>query len=147
MNRLIVVFTVILMTLVTLAPAGCQQSAPDIIEVITIFPAESGSPPPTGAWAYDRKSDPHPDRIQRVFNLGDRMFLGLRISEHLEADITFSKYTFFNRDKGKEVEAGLPGDLGPFEPGQITLAGFQNPWKVPADPGNYEMRIYLTTRW
>jgi S1-C subfamily serine protease len=146
MNRLIVVFTVILMALVTLAPVGCQQSTPDIIEVIAIFPAESGSPPPTGAWAYDRKSDPHPDRIQRVFNLGDRMFLGLRISEHLEADITFSEYTFFNRDTAKEIEVGLPGALGPFEPGRVILAGFENPWMVPADPGNYELRIYLDNK-
>jgi len=143
MNRLIVIFAVILMTLVMLAPAGCQQSTPDVVEVIAIFPAGSGSPPPTGAWAYDRKVDPHPDQIQRVFNLGDRMFLGLRISEQLKADITFSKYTFFNRDTAKEIEVSLPGDLGPFEPGRATLAGFQNPWILPADPGNYELRVYL----
>jgi len=142
-KKLIALCVVVLMFPVLLAPVGCQQSTPDIIEVITIFPAESGSPPPTGVWAWDRKIDPHPDRIQRVFNLGDRMYLGLRISEHLETDITFSRYTFFNRDTGEEVEAGLLGDLGPFEPGRATLAGFQNPWMLPADPGNYELRVYL----
>jgi S1-C subfamily serine protease len=143
MKRLIVLCAIVLMLLMILVPVGCQQNAPDVVEIIAIFPAESGSPPPTGAWAYDRKPDPHPDRIQRVFNLGDRMFLGLRISEQLETDITFSRYTFFNRDTGEEIEAGLPSDLGPFEPGQITLSAFQNPWMVPADPDNYELRIYL----
>ena len=131
--------------LLIISVVGCQQSTLDVVEVISIFPAESGAPPPTGVWAYDRKIDPHPDRIQRVFNLGDRMYLGLRISEQLETDITFSRYTFFNRDTGEEVEAGLPGDLGPFEPGRATLAGFQNPWILPADPGNYELRVYLDT--
>jgi len=144
MKKLIILCAVALTSLLLITSvAGCQQSTPDVIEVINIFKAESGSPPPTGAWAYDRKIDPHPDRIQRVFNLGDRMYLGLRISEQLETDITFSRYTFFNRDTGEEVEAGLPGDLGPFEPGRATLAGFQNPWMVPADPGNYELRVYL----
>jgi len=143
MKKFTVLCAVVLMVLVLLAPVGCQQSTPDVVEVISIFKAESGAPPPTGAWAYDRKIDPHPDRIQRVFNLGDRMYLGLRISEQLETDITFSRYTFFNRDTGEEVEAGLPGDLGPFELGRATLAGFQNPWMVPADPGNYELRVYL----
>ena len=146
MKRLIVLCAIVLMVLLLAAPIGCQQSTPDVVEVIAIFPAESGSPPPTGAWAYDRKSDPHPDRIQRVFNLGDRMFLGLRISEHLEADITFSKYTFFNRDTAKEIEVNSLGDLGPFEPGRATLVGFENPWMVPADPGNYELRIYLDNK-
>jgi len=143
-KKLIALCAMVLMVLVVLASvAGCQQSAPSVVEVIAIFSAGSGSPPPTGAWAYDRKIDPHPDQIQRVFNLGDRMYLGLRISERLETDITFSRYTLFNRDTGEEVEAGLPGDLGPFEPGRATLAGFQNPWMLPADPGNYELRVYL----
>jgi S1-C subfamily serine protease len=143
MKKLIIFCLIVLMLPVLVAPFGCQQSTPDVVEVIAIFPAESGAPPPTGAWAYDRKIDPHPERIQRVFNLGDRMYLGLRISERLETDITFSRYTLFNRDTGEEVEAGLPGDLGPFEPGRATLAGFQNPWILPADPGNYELRVYV----
>ncbi|OGO22208.1 MAG: hypothetical protein A2144_05140 [Chloroflexi bacterium RBG_16_50_9] len=71
------------------------------------------------------------------------MYLGLRISERLETDITFSRYTLFNRDTGEEVEAGLPSDLGPFKPGQTTLVGFKNPWILPADPGHYELRVYL----
>jgi len=144
MKKFTVLCAVVLMVLVLLAPAGCQQSSPDVIEVIAIFPAEPGASPPSGAWGSPGGLiDPHPDRVQRVFNLGDRMYLGLRISEQLETDITFSRYTFFNRDTGEEVEAGLPGDLGPFEPGRATLAGFQNPWMVPADPGNYELRVYL----
>jgi len=143
MKKLTIILMFTIVPLLLLASVGCQQSTPDIIDVITIFPAGSGSPPPTGVWAWDRKPDPHPDRIQRVFNLGDRMYLGLRISERLETDITFSRYTLFNRDTGEEIEAGLPSDLGPFEPGQITLSAFQNPWMVPADPDNYELRIYL----
>ena len=93
MNRLIVVFVIILMTLVTLVPAGCQLSAPDIIEVIAIFPAESGSPPPTGAWGSPGVSaNPHPERVQRVFSPGDRMYLGLRVNNEIETSVTFSRF-------------------------------------------------------
>jgi len=146
MKKLIIFCATVLTILAMLAPVGCRESTPDVVEVITIFPAGSGSPPPTGVWAWDGKIDPHPDRIQEVFNLGDRMYLGLRISEQLETDITFSKYTFFNRDTAKEIEVSSLGDLGPFEPGRATLVGFENPWMVPADPGNYELRIYLDNK-
>ena len=44
MKKFTVLCAVVLMVLVLLAPVGCQQSTPDVVEVIAIFPAESGSP-------------------------------------------------------------------------------------------------------
>jgi len=148
MNRLIVVFVIILMTLVTLASVGCQQSTPDIVEVIAIFPAESGSPPPTGAWGSpDVSANPHPERVQRVFNLGDRMFLGLRISSKIKENVTFSRFTYFNKETGEQIEVGSPSDLTrEWEPGQVALLAFNNPWPVPDESAGYQVRIYVGTR-
>jgi len=85
MKKFTVLCAVVLMVLVLLAPAGCQQSTPDVVEVISIFQAESGAPPPTGAWGSPGGLvNPHPDRIQRVFSPGDKMFLGLRISNKIK---------------------------------------------------------------
>ena len=133
------------MLFVLVAPVGCQQSTPDFIEVIAIFPAESGSPPPTGAWgAPGGIIDPYPERVQRVFSLGDKMYLGLRISSKIKANVTFSKFTYFKKETRKEIEAGSPGDLmRAWEPGQVDLLAFNSPWPVPEQPGEYQVRVYL----
>lgn len=144
MKNMFVPFAIVLSFLMLLAPVGCQQGTPDVVEVIAIFPAESGAPPPTGAWAYDRKIDPHPERIQRVFSLGDKMYLGLRISSKIEANVTFSRFTYFNKETGEEIEIGSPSDLmRAWEPGQVNLLAFNNPWPVPEEPGEYQVRVYL----
>ena len=142
MNRLIVLSATVLMVLVLLAPVGCRQSTPDVVEVIAIFPAESGAPPPTGAWGSPGGLiDPHPDRVQRVFSPGDKMYLGLRISGKIKANVTFSRFTYFNRDTGEEVGVGSPSDLmRAWEPGQVDLLAFTNPWQVPDEDGEYELR-------
>jgi hypothetical protein len=71
------------------------------------------------------------------------MFLGLVMSKRLKEDVTFSRYTFFNKATGKEVEIEATNELGPFEPGAILEVALQNPWPVPSEPGTYEVRIYL----
>lgn len=145
MKKFTVLCAVVLMVLVLLAPVGCQQSTPDVVEVIAIFSAESGAPPPTSGWAMPgAQANPHPNRVQRVFSPGDKMFLGLSISSKVKANVTFSRFTYFNQDTGEEIEMGSPGDLMKvWEPGQVDLLAFDNPWQVPDESGNYQVRIYF----
>ncbi|MFC1968788.1 serine protease, partial [Chloroflexota bacterium] len=150
MKKLIALWAIVLMVLVVLlaSVAGCQQSTPDVVEVIAIFPAESGAPPPTGAWGSPGGSiDPHPDRVQRVFSPGDKMYLGLRISSKIEANVTFSRFTYFNKETGEEIEVGSSSDLvRAWGPGQVNLLAFNNPWPVPDEPGEYQVGIYLDNK-
>ena len=145
MKKLIVLCATALMSLLLVASVvGCQQQAPDVIETIRIFKAgPPGSPPPTGGWAL-QASEPHPTEIQEVFNPGDRMYLGLAIGKRLVSEVTFSRFTFFNRVTGVEDKVyPAPDDFGPFEPGQTFLLAFQEPWKVPDEDGEYELRVYM----
>lgn len=68
------------------------------------------------------------------------MNLGLVISRQLKTEVTFSKFTFFNKAAGTEGEVESPGDLGPFKPGS---AHFLGPWEVPGEKGEYELRVYV----
>lgn len=142
MKKFTVLCAVVLMVLVLLAPAGCQQSSPDVIEVITVFPAEPGASPPSGTWGSPGGLiDPQPDRVQRVFSAGDKMYLGLRISNKIKANVTFSRFAYFNQDTGEEVGVGSPSDLmRAWKPGQVDLLAFTNPWQVPDEDGEYELR-------
>lgn len=137
------------MVLLLVAPVvGCKQEpwqeTNDIVEVIRIFKAESPDyPPPPGGW-ISMSTGPHPSKIQEVFDPGDKMFLGLVISEQIMNEVKFSRFTFFNKDTGTEEEiVASPDDLGSFEPGRGFLTGFQNPWEVPDENGEYEVRVYL----
>lgn len=145
MKRLIISCAIVLtiLSLIT-SVLGCIQKTNDFIETIYIFKAESpDDPPPPGGWTF-ASTGPHPTEIQRVFDSGDKMFLGLVISDQIQNEINLSRFTFFNKGTGtKEEVATSPSDLGPFEPGGKYLSGFQNPWGVPSGPGEYELRIYL----
>ncbi len=87
--------------------------------------------------------EPYTPGIQEIFTPSEKMALGLSINQQLDQNITFSKYTFFNRKSGEETEIGVQDDLGPFEPGQVILIAWINPWPVPDEPGNYELRVYM----
>ncbi len=131
--------------LLVISVAGCQQQAPDVIETIYIFKAHPlYNPPPPGGWTF-QTTGPHPARVQGLFDPGDKIFLGLVISERLKGDTSFSRFTFFNKGTGAEEEIrASPGDLGPFEPDGEYLPGLQNPWEVPDKDGKYELRLYLS---
>lgn len=87
---------------------------------------------------------PYPDFVQEVLNLDDKIYLGLVINEENKEAVTFSKYAFYNKRTGQEtVIETPPGDLGPFQPGQLIIVAFDNPWAVPEQPGTYEIRIYV----
>ena len=144
MKKLVVLCAIALMTLLLITSvARCIQKTDDVIETIYIFKAESpDDPPPPGGWTF-MSTGPHPAEIQKVFDPGDKMFLGLVINEQIKNEVNFSRFTFFNKGTGTEVEvAASPSDLGPFEPGGEYLSGFQNPWEVPGENGEYELRVY-----
>ena len=87
---------------------------------------------------------PHPAEIQELFDPGEKMFLGLVISEQITNEVKFSRFTFFNKDTGTEEKVATSSDdVGPFEPGRGFLTGFQKPWDVLDENGEYELRVYL----
>ncbi len=142
MKKLNIIVTITLMSLLLLATVGCQPGETDVVEVITVFKFKPGTPVPPGGWALV-PVNPHPDNVQWVFNPGEKMYLGLRISDRIEEEVTFSRYVFLNEDMGEEVEVGSTDALGPFKPGQKLLVAFDDPWPVPAVPGTYRLKIYL----
>ena len=142
MKKIFVLCMIALTFLLLLALGGCWLGEIDIVEVIAIFKSEPGTPPPPGGWAL-AQTNPNPDNVQRVFNPGDEMFLGLRISDQIEKEVIFSNYAFINEDTGEEEQIGSTNDLGPFKPGQKLLVAFDNPWPVPSTPGTYKLKIYL----
>jgi len=117
MKKLIVLCTLLLTVFLSTVPVGCQQKT-DVIENIHIFHAQSPDyPPPPGGW-ISQSTGSHPTMIQRLFDPGDKIFLGLVIREDVEDKVTFSRVTFFNRETSIEEEIVVSSDdLGPFEPG------------------------------
>ncbi len=65
------------------------------------------------------------------------------MDKDLKENVTFTKYTFFNKNTSIEVNVSQAEQLGPFQPGQIPLIAFDNPWAAPIQKGQYEFRIYL----
>ncbi|MDD5083088.1 MAG: hypothetical protein PHU08_06945 [Dehalococcoidales bacterium] len=146
MKRLLVLSGLLLVLITASSLTGCQFTGSDPVEVIRVFKARPGTPVPTGGWGL-ASSDPYPDAVQVVFSPGEKMYLGLRISGRLKSDVTFAKYTFFNKGTGVEVVvAASPDDLGPLEPGSVVLLGFSDPWAIPTTAGSYEFRVYLGDR-
>ncbi|MDD5287997.1 MAG: S1C family serine protease [Dehalococcoidales bacterium] len=145
MKNLIIICAIFLIVLIPLSLVGCHQSTPDVVELIAIFLAEPGAPLPIGTWgAPDGLINPHPDQIQRVFNPGDKMYFGMRISSKIEEQVTFSRFTYFNKETGEEIDVGSSSDLMEvWESGQVGLLAFNNPWLVPDEPGEYQVRLYL----
>jgi hypothetical protein len=74
------------------------------------------------------------------------MLVVLSINGKLKSNVTFSRYTFLNKETGQEVDVGSPEDLMVWEPGQIALINFGDPWAVPDQPGLYELRVYVENR-
>lgn len=142
-ERLIILCVVALSVLVLLLPiAGCQQPH-DVVENIHIMKADPpGYPPPPSGWAL-KPADPHAAYVQAVFEPREKMMLGLVISDRVKREVTFSRFTFFNKGTGAEVEVPSPDDLGPFEPGGTHLMGYPDPWDIPDEDGEYELRVYL----
>ncbi len=155
-SRLPILLSIVLSVTILISAFGCRQQevvnqskvidvTPNIIEVTKIFKATSDlQPPPAGDWALgSTEHDAHPPGIQQVFSQNDRMFLGIKINPQFTSTVRFSKFTYFHRESGLENQITYtPGDTGPFEPGQVVLLSFTNPFTVPNNTGTYEVRIY-----
>ncbi len=134
---------VALSVLMALAATGCQQVDAAIIDDIDIMKASPGEPPPTSGWSMHR-SGPHPDDVQAVFKPGEKMIVGLVIKDWLlKKEITFVVFSYYNGGTGVEEEIrASPRNLGPWERGSVILVGYPELWDVPAEKGEYELRVY-----
>jgi hypothetical protein len=137
------VLTIWLLSVLTVS---CSDSNTPV-DRIELYPVHNPQEvPPGGALASPGK-DPMPtytwDFPERIVT---SIYVGVRISENLKEDVTFTKYTIFDPADSSEYEVGLPEELGPYEPGQIPLLNHNNPWPIPAERGQYEFRIYLDDR-
>ncbi len=142
-SRSIVIIGLILaISLVLIQVAGCSKAPPPVY-FIQVFKARPVLPPSFAEGIWIMPPNPNPEHVQEVLNPGDKIYIGLVINRENKENITFSKYTIFGRDTGQEIEVGVPGELGPFEPGRIAEVAFDNPWAVPEQLGIYELRVYM----
>lgn len=139
MGKMKIICTMIPFLLIGTLLIGC--TAPNPVNGIVVRKALPNHQPPRGSF-YGLKN-PHPAEVQAVFQHVDKMVVVLSISEKLKSEVTFTRYTFFNKEIGQEVDVGSPEDFAAWEPGQIGLINIDNPWAVPEQPGEYEVRIYM----
>jgi hypothetical protein len=141
MKNPIALGTLVLATLLAMVLAtGCGH---DVIEAISVFRAQPDAPVPTGGWALTQRG-PHPSEVQGVFQPEDKQFLGLAFAEDSGDNIYLSRITFYNKATGAEEEAAvMPADLGPYRAGNTYLIGYEDPWGVPGEAGEYRLRIYV----
>ena len=116
---------------------------PPAVETIRVMKTSPGEPPPPGGWAMT-PSGAYPTDVQEVFQPGEKIMLGLSISDRsIGGEITFSGFTFFNRGTGAEQAIDVsPGSFGPWETGSTFLVGYHDLWDVPFEDGEYELRVY-----
>jgi len=145
-SRVWYILTILILLLVIIVVF--KQLSSDIVQTIHIFKAQSQNinpppPPPPGGWTF-KTTGPHPSEIQGKFDRDDKMYLGLVFNKSSDEEINLSRVIFFDNKDGSEEKVEVsPSDLGPFDPGGKYLVGFENPWDVPKQPGEYELRIYL----
>jgi hypothetical protein len=103
---------ILTITLALIQVAGCSK-APAPVYFIEIFKARPVLPPSFAVGIWIMPPNPNPEHVQEVLNPGDKIYIGLVINRENKENITFSKYTFFGRDTGQEIEVGAPSELGP----------------------------------
>ena len=136
-------FICVILAIIPVAIVPACSTEPDPVYYIRVYEAMPRIPPWFIHDFFLDPPDPHPDSVQGPFSPGDRVNLLLVISKEIKETVTFTRYAFANKRTGREVEVGEPEELGPFEPGQIRVISFNNPWLVPEQPDIYELRIYL----
>jgi hypothetical protein len=142
-KKLIIITGLLLsITLALFDMTGCSREHVPVY-YIKVFKASQDIPPSFAAGIWEEPSMPHPELIQTVLSPGDKIYLGLVINRENKKNITFSRYIFFNKRTGQEIEVGNPDDLGPFEPGQILIVSHPDFWTVPEQLDIYELRVYM----
>jgi hypothetical protein len=127
--------------LLVLLLVGCTKLQQPV-DSIQLFKAQDKPGIPTGGWLVGSKKNPMPGIVYK-FSSSAKIFCGIRLDKNLKENVTFTKYTFFNKNTSGEVNVGQAEQLGPFQPGQTPLIAFDNPWAAPTQKGQYEFRIYL----
>jgi hypothetical protein len=138
------VSAVLMIWLLFVLTAGCGK-LPEPIDRILLMKAPHGQEVPPAAYLSFTEKDPMPIIVYE-FSSADKLYVGIRISKELTENITFTKYTIFNKDTSAEWEIGLSGELGPYEPGQIPLLNLYDKWVLPTEKGHYEFRVYWDNR-
>jgi hypothetical protein len=122
---------------------GCYNNSPvKFIELIHEPPNSSPTIPP-GGWELHVPRIPHPTQIQTKAAPIDGLVAIFIMSDHLNENVTFSKYVFFNKATQKEYEINTPLKMGPYKSKQVVYLGIPDPLTVPSDLGTYEFRIYI----
>jgi hypothetical protein len=130
--------------LVLIVASGCNNS-PNPVDRIELYQAyDPQAVPPAGSLSYPQKN-PMPATVWD-FPAGVKLYVGLRINKSLKEDVTFTKFTILNPATSAEYEVGLQKELGPYQPGQIILLNYGDPWTLPSKKALYQFRIYLGER-
>jgi hypothetical protein len=130
--------------LISILGAGCSNS-PGPIDRIELYQVYDPQAVPSGGPLSNPKINPMPTTVWD-FPAGVKLYVGLRLNESLKKDVTFTKFTILNPATSSEYEVGLPKELGPYEPGQITLLNYGDPWTLPSEKALYQFRIYQGDR-
>ncbi len=70
------------------------------------------------------------------------MYVFIVVNPRLSKSVSFSKYAVVNRQSKVDMELPPNGSFGPYNPGTGFAVAYEDPWTVPAQPGNYEFRVY-----
>jgi hypothetical protein len=123
---------------------GCNNAIQPI-ERIELDKAPPGQEIPTAVSLSIIEKDPMP-ATKWEFLSSEKLYVGIRMSKDLKENVTFTKFTYFNKDTFVETTVGFPKELGPYEPGQLQLLNLYDKWTLPTEHGSYEFRIYLGER-
>jgi hypothetical protein len=130
--------------LISILVSGCNTS-PSTVDRIELYQVYDPQAVPPGGSLADPQKNPMPATVWD-FPVGEKLYVGVRINKSLKKDVTFTKFTILNPATSAEYEVGLPEELGPYEPGQIILLNYGDPWTLPSEKGLYQFRIYLGER-
>ncbi len=129
------------------ALSGCASPEPVFdISVEKVEQPPPGPPLPGTPPSLPLTPEPHPTEVQQVFQPGDVMYVFIVVNPRLSKSVSFSKYTVFNRKSKAETDLPPNGSFGPYNPGTGFAVAYEDPWTVPAEPGNYEFRVYVGSK-
>ena len=153
--QIILLFTAL--SILVFPAYGCQNSAPEDTPVKNINIGQNTID--KGDWKnlfhdmlwdaewINAQTGPYNTTIY-TFSEGYQILIHIKLKSELETAVTFTKFTFYNKETGTEeivdlvddyTSWGLVDDLGPLDPGADNLWGAQ----VPYEGGEYELRLYL----
>jgi len=136
--QIVLLFTIL--SLLLLPVYGCQTPTP--VKEIRLGKAVwlEGPQPPPGVW-LSLPASPYNDAVLLV-NKSEEIIIIIELEGEIKNPVTFTRFTFYNKETGTEEIIELSEDLGPLEPGESDRWETQ----VPYEDGEYELRVYLGKR-